>query len=115
MTTEIHQRRKAMRALSYALLVVTLALCAGEMDASAQAQDPLPPASYVVGAQDVLTINCYDQNDLSGKFTLETDGTFTYPLIGRVTAGGLTLREVEAELKRRLVTEGYFKKPQITV
>jgi polysaccharide biosynthesis/export protein len=104
-----------MRALSYALISMTLAFGARVISATAQTQDPVPPASYVVGAQDVLTINCYDQNDLSGKFTLETDGTFTYPLIGRVTAGGLTLREVEAELKRRLVSEGYFKKPQITV
>lgn len=80
-------------------------------------QQPGPAAtvSYVVGAQDVLTITCYDQNDLSGKFTVETDGTFTYPLIGRVTVGGLTLRQVEAELKNRLVSEGYFRNPQITV
>jgi len=37
---------------------------------------------YVVGPQDVLTITSYDQADLSGKFTIEADGTFTYPLIG---------------------------------
>ena len=30
---------------------------------------------YVVGAHDVLTITCYDQADLSGKFVVETDGT----------------------------------------
>ena len=70
---------------------------------------------YVVGAQDVLTITSYDQADLSGKFTVEADGTFTYPLIGRFKAGGLTLRAVEDGLKRRLTDEGYFKHPQITV
>jgi polysaccharide export outer membrane protein len=82
---------------------------------SGQSQDTGQAANYVVGAQDVLTINCYDQNDLSGKFTVETDGTFTYPMIGRVKAGGLTLRAVETELKRRLVADGYFRNPQITV
>ena len=71
-------------------------------------------ADYVVGAQDVLTINVFDQADLSGKFTVEADGTFTFPLIGRVKAGGLTLRDVEAELKRRLA-DGYFKNPQLSV
>jgi polysaccharide export outer membrane protein len=70
---------------------------------------------YVVGAQDVLTITSYDQADLSGKFTLEADGTFTYPLIGRVKAGGLTLRALEEALKKRLKDEGYFRNPQITV
>ncbi|PYR23623.1 MAG: hypothetical protein DMF94_00735 [Acidobacteria bacterium] len=73
------------------------------------------PSSYVVGAQDVLTITSYDQADLSGKFTIETDGTFTYPLIGRFRAGGLTLRRVEDDLKARLRDDGYFKNPQITV
>jgi polysaccharide export outer membrane protein len=70
---------------------------------------------YVIGAQDVLAITSYDQADLSGRFTVEADGTFTYPLIGRVKAGGLTLRGVEAELKKRLKDEGYFLNPEITV
>ena len=70
---------------------------------------------YVVGPQDVLTITSYDQADLSGKFAIEADGTFTFPLIGRLKVGGLTLRGVEAEVKRRLKEDEYFKDPQITV
>ena len=80
-----------------------------------QAADRAAVVDYVVGPQDVLTITSYDQADLSGKFTVEADGTFTYPLIGRFKAGGLTLRAVEDGLKRRLTDEGYFKHPQITV
>ena len=72
------------------------------------------PADYLVGPQDVLSITVWDQNDLSGKFTVETDGSFTFPLIGRLQAGGLTLRQIDAELKRRLA-DGYFKNPQLTV
>jgi polysaccharide export outer membrane protein len=88
------------------------------MAASLQAQTrPAPPAvtDYVVGPQDILTITSYDQADLSGKFSVEADGTFTYPLIGRFRAGGLTLRQVETGLKKQLVNEGYFRDPQITV
>jgi polysaccharide export outer membrane protein len=88
--------------------------------APAFAQSPLPasvPAAtdYVVGAHDVLTITCYDQADLSGKFSVEADGTFTYPLIGRFKAGGSTLRTVEDRLKLQLKEEGFFNNPQITV
>jgi polysaccharide export outer membrane protein len=72
-------------------------------------------ADYVVGAHDVLTITCYDQADLSGKFAVEADGTFTYPMIGRFKAGGLTLRRVEERLKAQLKEEDIFKNPQITV
>jgi polysaccharide export outer membrane protein len=70
---------------------------------------------YVVGPQDVLTITSYDQADLSGKFAIEADGTFTYPMIGRVKAGGLTLRALEGAIRKQLKDDGYFRNPQITV
>jgi polysaccharide export outer membrane protein len=78
----------------------------------AASQEPSP--DYLVGAQDVLSITVWDQADLSGKFTVEADGSFNFPLIGRVQAGGLTLRAIEAELKKKLA-DGYFKNPQLTV
>jgi polysaccharide export outer membrane protein len=69
---------------------------------------------YIIGPQDVLNIQVFDQADLGGKYTVETDGTFSFPLIGRVTAGGMTLRKFETELKKKLA-DGYFRNPQITV
>ena len=72
------------------------------------------PTNYVIGPQDVLTIAVFDQEDLGGKFPVDSDGTFTFPLIGRVKAGGLTLRELEAELKKQL-KNGFFKDPQLSV
>jgi polysaccharide export outer membrane protein len=82
----------------------------------AQSQSARPAQSdYVVGPHDVVMITSYDQSDLTGKFTVETDGTFSYPLIGRIRAGGLTLRELEASLKKRLKDGGFFVNPQLTV
>src|SRR6476659_3850575 len=71
-------------------------------------------ADYVIGPQDVLAIQVFDQPDLGGKYTVEADGTFTFPMIGRVKAGSLTLRGFERELKVRLA-DGYFRSPQVTV
>src|SRR5207249_4970487 len=103
------------RSLLAASFVAALFSVAAAAQGGAQTRPSGPAADYIVGAQDVLTITCYDQADLSGKFTVETDGTFSYPLIGRVKVGGLTLRQVESEVKTRLVGDGYFRKPQITV
>ncbi len=69
---------------------------------------------YVIGGQDVLTIAVYDQAELSGKFTVDPDGTLTFPLLGRVKAGGLTLRGLEEDLKKRL-SDGYIRNPQVSV
>src|SRR5262249_14533946 len=49
-----------------------------------------------------------------GKYTVEADGTFSFPLIGRIKAGTLTLRGFERELKDKLA-DGYFRSPQVTV
>jgi polysaccharide biosynthesis/export protein len=100
------------------LTTIALALSLG---ASLPAQAPIEPplvqqtANYIVGPQDVLVITSYDQPELTGKFTIESDGTFTYPYVGRISVGGMTLRGVEAALKKELTNQGFFKGPQITV
>src|SRR5258706_13419392 len=91
---------------------LVLAMCAWAVSALAQA--PTAVTDYVVGPQDVLTITSYDQADLSGKFAVEADGTFTFPLIGRFTAGGSTLRQGEHRPKARVMGEGDFRNPQNT-
>jgi polysaccharide biosynthesis/export protein len=78
------------------------------------APPPQSAADYVIGAQDVLTVQLFDQPEIGGKYTVEADGTFTFPLIGRIKAGGLTLRAFEGELRHRLA-DGYFRNPQVSV
>jgi polysaccharide biosynthesis/export protein len=112
MVSKIHGR--GLPIASWWILIVVLGAVCLSAHVSAQSL-PTSVTAYVVGPQDVLTITSYDQADLSGKFTLEADGTFTYPLIGRVNAGGLTLHALEDLLKKRLKDDGFFRKPQITV
>ena len=96
-----------------AALVCVLVLSHGSR-AFAQPPAESGPGNYVVGPQDVLSITVWDQPDLSGKFTVESDGSFTFPLIGRVIAGGMTLRALEGQLRQKL-SDGYFKNPQVSV
>ena len=69
---------------------------------------------YVVGALDVLSITVFGEADFSGKYTVEQDGTFTYPQLGRIKAGGLTLKKLEEELRKQLA-DGFFRNPQVAV
>jgi len=101
---------KNLQLLQWSLLLLLI----GVAIAPVRAQQAAQPTNYVVGPQDILTITSFDQEDLTGKYPVDADGTFTFPLIGRVKAGGLTLRELEAELKR-LLKDGFFKDPQIAV
>ena len=74
----------------------------------------LAQTDYVVGSQDVLMITVFGEAELTGKYTVEQDGTFTFPQIGRVKAGGATLRGLEQELKTKLA-DGFLKNPQVAV
>lgn len=90
------------------LLRLIAALLAAAVSGAAAQTD------YTIGPQDVLTITVYDQADLSGKFPVDADGSLTFPLLGRVTAGGLTLRRLEEDLRKRLA-DGYLRNPQVSV
>ena len=70
--------------------------------------------NYVLGSQDVVIVTVFNEPELSRKYTIEQDGTFTFPLIGRIKARGLTLRELEVELKKKLSGD-FFKDPQVSV
>ena len=95
----------------FVVLAALIAVSVNGLDAV----QPGPPTNYVVGPQDVLTITSFDQEDLSGKYPVDADGSFTFPLIGRVQAGGLTLRQLEAQLKKQLKDGAIFKDPQLSV
>lgn len=84
----------------------------------AKPDDPAKAGStavaYTIGAQDVLNIQVFDEPDLSTKYRVEADGMITFPLIGRIMASGLTLREFQDRLTAQLASE-YLKKPQVRV
>src|SRR6185436_17554768 len=72
------------------------------------------PSLYIVGPNDTLAITVFDQPQLSGKFMVQPDGTFAFPLLGRVKVGGLSVQAIENDMRDRL-TKGYLKNPQLSV
>ena len=96
--------------VAHPLTVVVGAALAVLLAAGARAQQ----VDYLVGPQDVLAVTVADQPALSGKFTVVADGTLTYPLIGAIRVGGLSVQAVERQLTARL-SEGYLTKPIVSV
>jgi polysaccharide export outer membrane protein len=77
--------------------------------ASAQVSD-----EYVVGPNDVLTITIFGSPELTNRYVVQADGTFTFPLLGSVKAGGRSLQALETEIRDRL-GKGYLKNPQVGI
>lgn len=71
-------------------------------------------AAYLLGPGDTLRITVFGEADLSGTFKISDNGALVMPLIGQVTAQGLSV----PELQKRLVTQlnvKAVKSPDVTI
>jgi polysaccharide export outer membrane protein len=74
---------------------------------------PIDPKTYVIGAEDIILIKVWREQDFSGPKGVRPDGKITLPLIGDIQASGLTPDRLSAELKQAL--SEYVKQPDVTV
>jgi polysaccharide export outer membrane protein len=114
------------------LLIALSGLLLGKMPGQNQANrgssaaavtiSPAPPApsgskanddSFVVGNDDVLSINVWKEPDFSQKIQVRSDGKISLPLLGEVQATGLTPLQLEQDLTAKL--RNYITKPEVTV
>lgn len=69
---------------------------------------------YSLSPDDVILIWVRDSPEISEKqFRLDSTGYINLPLVGRISASGLTTAELEAELVKSL--SAYIREPQVTV
>ncbi len=78
-----------------------------------QAQDKQP--EYRFGPGDTVRIQVYQNPDLTLETRVTENGTITFPLIGNVKIGGLTVAAAEVVIADALRLGGYIKQPQVTV
>lgn len=71
------------------------------------------PKTYVIGAQDVLSIKVWREQDFTGFYTVRPDGKITLPLIGDVQASGLTPERLGDQLKQGL--SNFINSPDVSV
>lgn len=74
----------------------------------------LPITAYRVGSGDRIRVVVFRHEDLSGEFALDGSGSFAMPLVGEIQAGGLTTRELELAVGKKL-QDGYLVDPQVSV
>jgi polysaccharide biosynthesis/export protein len=69
--------------------------------------------SYVIGPNDVLSINVWKEPDITRSIPVRSDGKISLPLAGELQAGGQTPRQLEQEITKRL--QSYISDPEVTV
>ena len=66
---------------------------------TAQAVDP----GYRLGAEDVMQISVWKDEQLTREVVVRPDGMFSFPLVGDIQADDRTVEEIRVDLVKRLI------------
>jgi polysaccharide export outer membrane protein len=72
-----------------------------------------PSENYVIGDGDVLTINVWKEQELTGSVPVRLDGKISLPLIGEVQASGKTPIQLKNDITAKL--SAFLSAPDVTV
>lgn len=77
-------------------------------------QTALLNQEYRLGSGDLLKITVFNQEDLSGEYTINGAGQISLPLIGAVNTKDLTVKQVEQGIADKLKPD-YLLNPRVSV
>lgn len=77
--------------------------------------EPQAQQDYKLGAGDSIGVQVYQSPDLSVDARVSETGVISYPLVGTLQLGGLTISEAEKKIADALRTGGFVKVPQVNI
>lgn len=69
---------------------------------------------YLLGAGDELRVTVFNHTDLSGEFTVDGNGVISMPLIGDITAGGISVPQLERTIVEALKPD-FLLNPNVSI
>lgn len=90
-----------------------LLLLAAAFSLCANAQDRQP--EYQLGNGDNIRILVFQNPDLTVETRVTENGTISYPLVGTVKIGGMTIPAAEQTIAKALSDGGFIQKPQVNI
>ncbi|AWL03984.1 polysaccharide export protein EpsE [Massilia oculi] len=72
-------------------------------------------AEVLLGAGDVVRLSVYGSPDLSIETRVSESGHITFPLLGQVAVGGLSVAAAEKKIAGQLEKGGYIKRAQVNM
>ena len=70
-------------------------------------------ADYAIGPGDILEISVWKNEALTRQVVVLPDGTISFPLVGRFTAGGKSVAQLMAEMEKKI--SRYVPEPELTI
>jgi polysaccharide export outer membrane protein len=94
-------------------LGITLSGCMPDGDLAMLS--PPTNTSYQLGAGDQVRVITYDETQLTNTFTVGSDGTIAFPLVGAVKAGGATAKQLASAISAELINKNLMRSPSVSV
>jgi polysaccharide biosynthesis/export protein len=111
-----HRAAKALAAAAAVLWLATAPLAVMAQQAPGPASVAAAPAGeYRLGPGDVVRIAVFQNPDLTLETRVNESGVVSYPLLGTVRLGSLTLREAEKVVADGLRNGSFVRDPQVTL
>lgn len=73
------------------------------------------PSEYRLGDGDSIRVLVFQNPDLTVETRVTENGTITYPLIGTLTIGGMTIPGAEQTIAKALSDGGFIQRPQVNI
>jgi polysaccharide export outer membrane protein len=70
---------------------------------------------YKLGAGDTIKVQVYQNPDLTMEARVSESGTISYPLVGSVNVGGMTIPDAEKRIASALQKGNILKQPQVNI
>ncbi len=71
-------------------------------------------SDYRLGPNDRLRIIVFGQPTLTGEFSIDENGMLSYPLLGNISAGGMSSLQLQQSIAHQLEA-GYLNNPSVNV
>lgn len=91
------------------------AICFALLASMSYAQKANVPNDYTLAPGDVIHVQVYQNPDLTTDTRISDTGRISFPLLGGVQLGGLTVPQAEALIAKQLDAGQYVVKPQVIV
>lgn len=100
---------RTITSLVFSLVLISAVASAGDIQEAS-----LRRAEYLLGSGDLLKITVFNQDDLSGEYTVDGSGHISLPLIGSVLAKNNSVHQLKDKIFNKLKPD-YLLNPQISI
>ena len=73
-----------------------------------------PSGPYLLGPNDKVRVKVYGEPDITGEYEVDSNGSVSIPLAGRVRAAGKTTKQLEGAIRSALA-KGIVRDPRVNV